>query len=221
MLKPFTRAEILKMIGTLDVRTKTFKDEDFDYVMDMGYAELATITYAFYDEEVVNLKEYYELQETKITLDITEDVSFIYDTYVTIENQNINDYLHGIRKIRDENIIYKDSRAVGRIHIDLDNHKEPQLLENAVIKYAYTPTHTTETVYLDQPTMLALRDAFGCALFNRLNEVERESQKRASLQRTAMAIIPRYPNDFRIDQDNDIPDEGRVMIAKVFKGLYI
>jgi hypothetical protein len=221
MLRPFTRAEVIKMISTLDVRTKEFTDEDYNYVMNMGYAELATVTHAFYNEEVVALKDYYENDESKITLDITEDVAFIYDLYVTIEGQeDIELFKHGIRKIRDENIVYKDSRAIGRVHIDLANHKEPYPLDNAVIKYAFTPRDTTEVIYIDQPTMLAMRDAFGCALYNRLNDVERESQKRASLQRTALAIVPTYPNDFRVPDDSDVAHEGRISVASIFKGFW-
>ena len=230
MLRKITRAEVIKMISTLDKRTESFTDEDYNYVMDMGYAELATIVQAFNNEEVVSMEPYYTNGEMKLTLDIEEDVSYIYETYLTIENQtDLTLHPHGIKKITDENAIYKDGRAVGRIHIDLNKLNLDKYgdtvsgtkADNAVIKYAFVPTHTTEDIYIDQPTYLAMRDAFGASLYNRLNDVERETQKRASLRRTAGAVLPVLPNDFRISADSNIADEGRVFIQSIFKGLGI
>ncbi len=228
MLRKITRSEIITLIKNFDKRTETFTDEDYNYVMDMGYAELATIVHAFTNEEVVSLKPFYEAGENKFTIDVEEDVAYVYDLYLTIENlTNLDLYKHGIKKLTDENIVYKDSRMVGRVHVDLTNmDKEtyPEIVEgtpanNLVIKYAYTPTSTTEDIYIDQPTYLAMRDAFGAALYNRLNDVERESQKRASLQRTGLAIVPQLPNDFRIIGDSDIADEGLIVARSVFKGF--
>jgi hypothetical protein len=218
MLKPFTRKDIEKMIKTLDKRTDTFTEEDFDDVINIGYAELVLLSPVFSNEEVVPLDEYYEVGETKITLDITEDVDFVYDLYVTRENQDVEVYLHGIDKIRDESVIYKDSRAVGRVHVNLDNYKGSEQLDNVVIKYAYTPSAISEIVYMDQQTMLVMRDALGCALYNRLNDTEREKQKRASLIRAAKQLVPKYPYDYQIPLNNDIPDEdGRVVVSGVFR----
>lgn len=225
MLRKVTKAEIVDIIASLDKRTDSFVDADYNYVMDMGYAELATVTQAFYNEEVVSMAPYYDAGESKITLDVQEDVLYVYETYLTIENQtNVFRFPHGIAKITDENAIYKDGRAVGRIHVDLDKVNIDRFGEsvsnnradNAVIKYAYTPTSTSEDIYIDQGTLLALRDAFGAALFNKLNDVEKESQKRASLNRTAAAITPRYPNDFSIAPDSDVATEGRVYIRSIF-----
>ncbi len=226
MLRKITKNEIITMIKSLDKRTDKFSDDDYDYVMDMGYAELATVTQAFYNEEVVSMTTYYDTGESKVTLDVEEDVLYIYETYLTIENQtDILRFPHGIAKITDENAIYKDGRYVGRVHVDLDKVNTDRFGEtlisgnadNAVIKYAFTPTSTSEDIFIDQGTYLAMRDAFGAALYNKLNDTEKESQKRASMHRTALAITPRYPNDFRITEDSNVASEGRVYIRSIFK----
>ena len=223
MLRQITRAEVIKLITTLDKRTESFDDDDFNYVMDMGYAELGTVAHPFENEEVVPMSTYYDAGELKLTLDIEDDVAYVYDLYLTVEGlTDVTTYTNGIMKLRDENYIWKDSRQIGRVHVDLNNvnydrNVGPVKIDNCIIKYAYTPTHTTENIYIDQPTYLAMRDAFGCALYNRLNDVERESQKRASLARTAAAILPSYPNDYRIPEDSNVVPEGRVYIRSVFK----
>jgi len=227
MLKKVTRAEVLKMIQTLDKRTESLTDDDFNYIIDMGYAELNTIAHPFENEEVVPLKPYYDNGELKFTVDVVEDVSYVYDLYLTIEgHQDIHQYKHGVQKLRNENVVYKDGRRVGRVHVDLTNLKtlaeaDNKPADNLVIKYSYTPTHTTEDIYVDQPTLLAMRDAFGCALYNRLNDTDRESQKRAALGRTASAIVPRYPNDFRVPMDEPIAEEGRSYVRSMFNGLKV
>ena len=227
MLRKITKPEIIKMISSLDTRTNKFTEEEFDYIIDMGYAELVSVNSVFNNEEIVSMAEYYEAGELKISLDIEEDVSYIYDMYLTKEGlEDTRIYPHGIHKIRNENAIYKDANSVGRIHIDLDqvpvdDGLSQRLVSNAVVLYAYTPSHTSEDVYIDQPTYLSMRDAFGCALYNKLNDTERETQKRASLQRTATLIPNKYPADFRIDRNSDVLDEGRVYIQSVFKGLSV
>ena len=220
MLRQITRAEVVKMISTLEnTRTAKFTEDDYNYVIDMGYAELATVNHVFYNEEVVSMDEYYASGELKISLEVEDDVAFVYDLYLTREDKSSDIFSHGIEKVRNTNAIYKDNRQTGMFHIDLSKVKDGKV-DNAIIKYAFTPEATTEIIYIDQQTYLAMRDAFGCALYNRLNDVEREAQKRASLQRTAKAILPTYPNDYIIPEEGtDSMDEGRVSVRAMFSGL--
>jgi len=217
MLRKITRPEIEQLIKSLDTRAKTFSEEDFNFVIDMGYAELGTFNHLFYNEEVIDLRPQYEAGELRFSLDIEEDVSFIYDLYLS-KNDPEFDTLDGQDKERSKKAIYKDSRYPGRVHVNLNEADDTY--EVAVLKYSFTPQSTTEEIYIDQPTYLAMRDAFGCALYNKLNDVERESQKRASLARTANSVIPKYPEDYIIPKDNDKSESrGRVYRRAMFSGL--
>ena len=68
-------------------------------------------------------------------------------------------------------------------------------MDNAVIKYYFTPTSSTEIVYMDAQTWLAFKSALGVALYDTLHDVERNGQKRAEVTRRAKAIIPDLPED--------------------------
>ena len=117
----------------------------------------------------------------------------IYDLYLTIEDLDKNTYDYGIRKIRDAKIIYRDNRYNGRVHIDFTTLTE--IVNNAVIKYYYVPTNTSDTVYMDAQTWLAFKSALGVALYDTLHDVERNGQKRAEMARRAKAILPTMPED--------------------------
>lgn len=217
MLRQITRTEIETLIKNLDTRAKTFTSDEFDYVINMGYAELSTFNHLFYNEEIVSLADQYEAGELSFVMDIEEDVAFIYDLYLAKESSD-ESLLDGIKKERTKRAIYKDERYAGRVHVNLDNADTSY--ENAVIKYSFTPRATSEHLYIDQQTYLALRDAFSCSLYNKLGDVERESQKRASLARTARAVIPKYPQDYIIPNDTrESETEGRIYKRSMFSGL--
>ncbi len=193
MKKAYTPEDIVTAVKNLDVRTQKLSDTSLSTIVDDAYTELCTIVQVFSDEEIVNLDSFYEGNETLVTLDIEEDVSEIYDLYLTIENQDKDEYDYGIRKIRDSKVIYKDNRYNGRVHIDFETLTEKT--NNAVLKYYYVPTSTTETVYMDAQTWLAFKSALGVALYDTLHDVERNGQKRAEMTRRAKAIMPSTPED--------------------------
>ena len=214
MIREITKQEIIEIIKTLDTRTKTLTVEDFDYVLNMGYAELGTFEHVFYNEEVVDLRPQYDAGELKFAFDIVEDVVFIYDLYLAKYKTDAG--LHDMDKDRSKRVVYKDPRYVGRVHVDLTDERENW--ENVVVKYSFTPQATTEKVYIDQPTLLAMRDAFGCALYNRLGDVQKETQKRASLNRTAKAIVNKIPTDLIIpNEPKEV--EGRISNRQIFSGF--
>lgn len=193
MKKVYTPEMLISAVKGLDTRAQKLSDEKIATVIDDGYTELCTIIQAFSNEEIVNLDPFYETEETLITLDVEEDVSDIYDLYLTVENQDKDLYDYGIKKIRDDKIIYKDNRYNGRVHIDLDTLTET--VNSAVIKYYYVPVNTTSNVYMDAQTWLALKSAIGVALYDTLHDVERNGQKRAEMTRRARAVMPSLPED--------------------------
>jgi len=120
MKNRYTPEDIIDAVKSLDTRAARLESDQITNVINDGYAELCTIIQAFSNEEVVDLQPFYDTGEQQVTLDIEEDVSEIYDLYLTIENKSKTSFDHGIRKIRDENIIYKDNRYNGRVHLDFD-----------------------------------------------------------------------------------------------------
>ena len=193
MKKSYTPEDIVAVTKSLDKRTLTLSETAISNIIDDGYTELCTIIQAFSDEEIVSLDQFYEANENLVMLDIEEDVSEIYDLYLTVEGQDKETYDYGIKKIRDAKVLYKDNRYNGRVHIDFDTLTETA--DNAVLKYYYVPTHTTETVYMDAQTWLAFKSALGVALYSTLHDVERNGQRRAEMTRRARAIMPDLPED--------------------------
>ena len=193
MKKLYTPELIVQTVKDLDVRANKLSIDQINRIIDDGYAELATIVQAFSDEEIVPLAEYYETGEEKVTLDIQEDVNEIYDLYLTIEGKDPDIYMYGIEKIRDKRYIYRDNRYNGRVHIELGAlNKE---VDNAVLKYYYTPTHTNDNVYMDAQTWLAFKSTLAVALYDAVHDVTRNGQKRAEAIRRARAILPDLPED--------------------------
>ena len=193
MKKAYTPDMIVAAVKNLDKRTLTLSDTAINSIIDDGYAELCTIVQAFSNEEIVSLDPFYETGEQLVTLDVEEDVSEIYDLYLTIEGKDKDIYNYGIEKIRDPKIIYRDNRYNGRVHIDFELMSEP--VNNAIIKYYYVPVHTSSNVYMDAQTWLAFKSAIGAALYDTLHDVERNGQKRAEMTRRARAIVPDTPED--------------------------
>ncbi len=193
MKKAYTPEVIIEAVKTLDTRALKFTDEKINTIIDDAYAELCTIIQAFSDEEVVSLEPFYTEEENLITLDIEADVVEIYDLYLTIEDQDKYSYKHGIKILRNDNAIYKDNRYNGRVHIDLEVLGE--VYDNAVLKYYYVPTHTTDTVYMDAQTWIAFKSAIGVALYDMVHDVTKNGQKRSEMNRRAKAIIPSLPED--------------------------
>ena len=198
----YSPEKVLEAVKSLDTRAAKLPDDKLNNIIDDGYTELCAVIQAFSNEDVISLEPFYTAGETKITLDIEEDVTEIYDLYLTKEDEDKNVYDYGIKKNRDHRVIYKDNRYNGRVHVDLDILTT--LMDNIVIKYYYVPTHTSKIVYMDAQTWLAFKSALGVALYDHLHDVERNGQKRAETIRRARAIIPELPEDA-----ND-PSYGRI-----------
>jgi len=198
-----------------DKRAETLSDAVIDNIINDGFAEVSTLGMFFSDEEVVSMLPYYEAGELQLTLDIEEDVTSIYDYYLTEEEQSYENYTHGIKKFQysnfrmrdnsDVNSMYLDNRYNGRVHVDLERVRKGAIVNNAVIKYYYIPTATTETYFIDAQTRLATESAMASALYDYLHDVERASQKRAQFTRQAMAIIPEDPEDLHRDRVSLFP----------------
>jgi len=208
--KAYTRDTIVAFVKGLDTRARTFNSSQIDNVINRGYAELMTQSKRiFSNQDIVPLDDYYEINELKVTLDVDVDVTEIYDLYVTVEGENLSkstadEVIQDIGIVRNNDIIYRDNRYVGRFHLDLgalDNK-----FNNAVVKYYYTPTASDQTVYMDAQTYLAFTDAMWAATNYFLKDVEGEAQKRASMERTSKSIT---------QGPEDIPSSGRSIFGHI------
>jgi len=205
MKNKYTRDYFLKRIVRQDVRAQKIPTEDLLDVLNDGFAEISTIGMYFSDEEVVDMGQYYADGELRLTLDVEEDVTQIYDYYLTSEGESQEEFVNGIKKFQDSrfkrldstdvNSMWLDSRYNGRVHIDLKQLPSNEQADNAIIKYFYVPNSESEFYYMDNQTRLATESAMAAAMYDYVHDVERAGQKRAAMKRQAMAIIPDIPDD--------------------------
>jgi len=194
MKKQFTRDQLVDIIKSLDKRAETFTDAQLDMTMNDAYGELTAIcNSAFSDEAIAPMGDYYDSGEDIFTIDIQDDVIDIYDLYATVEGQPASMYQGGVMPIRDEHIIYRDSREAGRAHVNLGASSVK--LSNAVIKYYYVPQATDAAVYLDGITMSAYRSALNVALSKILHDTKRAGEYLVDLERLAQRIPSTEPED--------------------------
>ena len=197
MKNTYSNDDITEFIKNLDVRAREFDAAKIAQVKNRGYAEMMTLSkHLFSGEEVVDLGPYYDLGETELTFDVEDNVNEVYDLYLTIEGDQVLPHgvttIQGVNQYRNNNTFYKDNRSVGRVHLDLTN--EDQVFDTAIVKYFYTPNATTEDLYMDAQTYLSFQDAMWVAVNYFLKDIEGESQKRASLQRT-ITSVSKEPED--------------------------
>lgn len=212
MKTKYTRDSINTFIRGLDVRAKTMSDSQLDNVINRGYAELMTVSSRlFSNEDVVSLDEYYEAGETKLSFDLEDDATEVYDLYLTIESDDVNktycdEVVQGIGICRNKNVVYRDNRYIGRVHIDLDTkyYSNDYKFDNCLVKYYYTPKATDDDVMMSAQVWLTFTDAMWASLNYFLKDVESESQKRASMTRTSAAVK---------DVPEDIPDRSRAVFG--------
>ena len=186
MQAKYTKEQIVADIKAMDKRAATLTDAEIDMVMNEGYAELMQYAQPFADEAVVPMSTYYDAGEKLFTIDIEDDVVYIYDVYGTIET------VKPLVKVYDADGIYQDGRMTGRVHVDLDM---VPTLDNVVIKYTFTPSVTMEDIFMDKPTYNCTIAAFRVALDVRFKDFEREAANRQRLQEKCLTLLPNYPFD--------------------------
>lgn len=189
----YTREQVVAFIKSLDTRAREYDDTMIDNIINRGYAELTTTSKRiFSNEEVLSLDDYYDMKELKFTVDISDDVTEIYDIYLTIEDLSNKDIaicqevVQDIGIYRNNSTAYRDNRYIGRCHTNLAaEHLSQHVFDSLVVKYYYTPTATAENVYMDSQVYLAWQDAMWAALNYFQKDIEGEAQKRTSMQRTS------------------------------------
>ena len=185
----YTHDRLISDIKDMDKRAESLTDAQIDMVINDGYSEIAQYCHPFTNEEVVSMKEYYDISEEKLSLDLGDDVAYIYDLYGT------NESTEPLSKIYDSNAIYQDGRYVGRVHVNLDYYPNYGI-DNIVIKFAYNPEATADDIMVDKSTYSLMVAAFRVALDIRFKDDEREILNRKRLEQKCINILPHYPQDY-------------------------
>jgi len=208
MKNEYTKEHIVEFIKTLDTRAKTFSPEKIDQVINRAYAELTAVSRKiFSNEDITDLGQYYDSGQSGFTAEVLDDVTEIYKIYTTVEgpfaDKTICQYVNqDVGEYYDDNVAYRDNRNVGTIHVRLD--AVDTKFDNLVVKYYYTPSAQSQSVYMDSQTYLSWQDAIGTAVNYFLHDSEEESRKRASLARTSKSMT---------QEPEDAPEEIRAVFS--------
>ena len=194
MKRKITKLEMIAMIKELDTRCAKWDSAKFDRAIDGGIGELTTVLKPFTSELVVDLADYYEMGETKFSIEIPNDATSVYDLYLVREGKDNLLYKHGEQKFRNENLIYKDPHNIDVVHVDLDLKLA---FDNAVVKYFYVPkAKNFEELYISADVYMAFEAAIMSYTYMMLHDVEKSGQNRTAMTRLAMAVPEIYPEDF-------------------------
>jgi len=186
MKRKYTKEAIVADIKVMDKRALTMSDEQIDMIINDGYSYIGMFTQLFSNEDVLEMAEYYDLGEHKLTIDIEDDTQFIYDLYGTVET------VEPLRKVYNADAIYQDGRYTGRIHINLDLC---ETLDNVVIKYFYTPQATDLDIYVDAMAYSVMKQSFRVAIDSYLKDDKREAKSMSKLEGMCLNIVPDIPFD--------------------------
>ena len=191
MKRKISKDQLVNYIKQLDKRADKMSAEAIDEVILQGFTELSTVVYPFTEEQIIDITPFIEAGEDKITVDIDLDVVEIYDLYIVTETETDGTVKEqGTYVARDDTenpkFLYEDNRYTGRYHIIVE--ELPASAINAVAKFFYIPGPDFVDAYVDGQTELALKNACASSLYDVLHDVERSSQKRAAMIRTASLI---------------------------------
>ena len=199
MKRRIKKEDLVVFLRELDTRIEDKSEAWIDRAINSGFAELGTVTNQFTMETSIDLLPYYENGETKLTINLSQDVNYVFDMYLMVDSQNPDLYKHGERKIRDENLIYSDAQDISSINVDLkgSNNYYIDTFTAAVVKYFYTPNADFDDIYIGGDVYLALENALAAAAYQMLHDVEKNGQMRAAMTRTGLAILTQDPEDYQ------------------------
>lgn len=195
MKRKITKKDLVLVLNDLDHRTEDWDERKIDRCINNAFAELATIQSFFSSDVSVELDDYYESGETKFIMNLDNDSVSIYDLYL-VEQTTDRDDRHGEIKHRDKALIWRDSKNLDVVNVNICGLDTNATYSTAVAKYFYTPTADFKDIYVSNNVYLALDSALGSTMYDMMNDVERASQKRAAMQRTASAIPEHLPDDY-------------------------
>jgi len=196
MKRQIRKEEVILKIKLLDTRLKNISAETMDTIIDNGFAEILALIQPFTNEIIEPLDSHYELGENRFQINIDDDVSDIYDLYLTKEDADKAMFPNGVIKFRDKSLIWRDDQRNDIVHIDLTYNKLMTKYDNAVVKYFYEPNSQFTELSVESALYVALDTAFSIAAYDMLNDVERAEFKRGQLANRVKNIANKYPNDF-------------------------
>jgi len=193
MKRRITKPYLLEFIEELDTRAAKLSSSQKDRIIDTGFAEICTIFQPFSAEIIEPLQDRYELGELAFTISTPSSSTDVYDVFLLREDQDEQFFVRGDEQTRDENRIWKDSRDINIVHVNLENDVA---YDSAVVKYFYIPSSNFDEIYISADVYAALEHAIAAAAYDTLHDVERSSQKRAAMNRMAASVVNVYPEDY-------------------------
>ncbi len=196
MKRKVTKDQMIDYMTDLDTRCKKWDEAKFDRAMNNGFAELCTVVQPFVSHTNIDLQEYYDLGETKFDINLTGDVTSVYDLYLYRPADSFNVWKHDEEKVRDEDVIWRDPINSDIVHVDTTKDVMGRVFESAVVKYFYIPTSDFDEIFMSNDVYLALEAAIAAAVYDMLHDIEKAGQQRSAFTRKGGAIIGIYPEDY-------------------------
>jgi uncharacterized protein YkvS len=197
MKREITKQNLIDFMDTLDTRFSKLEDNKVDLIIVDAFAEFSTVSKTISNRYIVDLNYYYENGEVKISLQIPEDVIYIYDLYLSKETEDLVLSEHGEYNFRDNSLIWRDPQKRDMFHINLVDQKFGQRYNLAYAEYVYIPTSANfENIYMHNDAYIAFKDALATTLYEYLHDDEKAALKRASMTQKAASIDNIYPEDY-------------------------
>ena len=196
MKRKVTKDQMIEYMKDLDTRCKKWDDAKFDRAMNNGFAELCTVVQPFVSQVNVDLQEYYDLGEVRFDINLSGDVTSVYDLYLSRPANAFNMWKHDEEKVRDEDVIWKDPVNSDVVHVDMTKDVASRTFETAVVKYFYIPNSDFDELYMSNDVYLSLEAAIAAAAYDMLHDVEKAGQQRSAFTRKGGAIVEPYPQDY-------------------------
>jgi hypothetical protein len=197
MKRLITKEEIIKHLKSVDRRATNFTDEEIDTIIVDSFAEFSTVSKTISNRYIVDLSSYYSSGETKITVQIPEDVIYIYDLYLARNVENCIVSNHDELHIRNDHLIWRDTQKSDTFHINLNDFVYGDIYSLAYAEYYYIPTSADfNEIYLGNDSYIAFKDAISAVVFDYLHDTESATLKRNNMKVKASTIANIYPEDY-------------------------
>ena len=197
MKREILKTELIDYIKSLDTRAESFTNKEIDDILINSFGEFSTVSKSITNRFIVNLDPYYESGEIKFTIQLKEDVIYIYDLYLVKETDDLLLSKNGEYQYRDDNMIWRDPQKRDTFHVNLIDQKFGLRYDLAYCEYVYIPTNTDfDSIYMHNDAFIAFRDALAATVYDYLRDDEFASKKRSEMVRKASSIADIYPEDY-------------------------
>ncbi len=203
MKKKVSKDSIKEYIKRLDVRCRKFDDEKIDQIIDDSFSELNTVGSFFEDKDTLDMRPYLENGVKKLSYDIEQDVTYIYDAFLSEDGRKPHQ--------NSDNMVEVDPRVKGRVNIDFTSEEDmykdysyhPQddlriveTINYLIVKYMYIPTSEFTEIFMDRDVHKAFRQALAASVYLDLHDEQKSNMHYQRMVLMARKVIVQRPFDF-------------------------